>query len=52
MKKVRREIEEIIGIDVLDVVIVSGKFGFGVIDILECIVRDVKVFEGDFNEFL
>ncbi|ABX81292.1 translation elongation factor 4 [Acholeplasma laidlawii] len=49
-EKVRREIEEIIGIDASDAVIASGKSGLGVIDILERIVRDVKAPEGDSNE--
>src|SRR5690554_2317108 len=49
-EKVRREIEEIIGIDASDAVIASGKSGLGVIDILERIVRDVKPPEGDSNE--
>ena len=49
-EKVRREIEEVIGIDASDAVIASGKSGLGVIDILERIVKDVKAPNGDENE--
>ena len=48
-EKVRKEIEEIIGIDASNAVIASGKSGLGVIDILERIVTDVKAPEGDEN---
>lgn len=46
-EKVRREIEEVIGIDASNAVIASGKSGLGVIDILERIVSDVKAPQGD-----
>ncbi len=46
-EKVRKEIEEVIGIDASNAVIASGKSGLGVIDILERIVSDVKAPQGD-----
>lgn len=45
--KVRREIEEIIGIDASAAVCASAKTGLGVIDILEEIVRLIPPPEGD-----
>src|SRR5690554_793034 len=46
-EKVRKEIEDVIGIDASDAVKASGKSGLGVEDILERIIRDVKAPEGD-----
>lgn len=46
-EKVRKEIEEVIGIDASNAVIASGKSGLGVVDILERIVSDVKAPQGD-----
>lgn len=48
-EKVRKEIEDVIGIDASDAVKASGKSGLGVEDILERIIRDVKAPEGDEN---
>ncbi|CDR30819.1 Elongation factor 4 [Acholeplasma oculi] len=48
-EKVRREIEEVIGIDASNAVKASGKSGLGVDEILERIIKDVKAPDGDEN---
>ncbi len=45
--RVRKEIEDIIGIDAEDAVLVSAKTGEGISDVLERIVRDVPPPSGD-----
>lgn len=49
-ERVRKEIEDIIGIDATDAVMASGKTGLGVLDILEKIVKQVPAPNGDENE--
>ncbi|CCV64473.1 Elongation factor 4 [Alteracholeplasma palmae J233] len=49
-EKVRKEIEEVIGIPAHDAIMASGKSGLGVIDILEKIVTDIPAPTGDENE--
>ncbi|MDZ7784908.1 MAG: translation elongation factor 4 [Halioglobus sp.] len=46
-EKVRREIEEIIGIDATDACLVSAKTGQGVDDVLERLVADIPPPDGD-----
>jgi len=48
-EKVRKEIEDVIGIAADDAVLASGKSGLGVIDILEKIVTDIPAPQGDAN---
>ncbi len=50
IKKVIREIEDIIGIPAQDAVLASAKEGIGIIDILERIVKDVPAPTGDANK--
>lgn len=40
-QRAKEEIEEVIGIDAKDAILASGKTGFGVLKILEAIVKDV-----------
>ena len=47
--KVKREIEEIIGIDAADACLVSAKTGEGVDELLEAIVRRIPAPKGDVN---
>ncbi|MFU8793545.1 MAG: translation elongation factor 4 [Acholeplasmataceae bacterium] len=47
--KVKKEIEDIIGIPAQDAVLASAKDGIGIIDILERIVKDVPAPNGDAN---
>lgn len=44
-----QEIEDIIGIEVIDVVQVSVKIGFGVEDLFECLVNVILAFVGDWE---
>ncbi len=46
-EKVRREIEDIIGIDASDAVLTSAKSGLGVADVLEAIVKRIPPPKGD-----
>lgn len=46
------EIEDIVGIDVYDVVCCLVKIGVGVIDVLECLVCDILLLEGDLDVLL
>ena len=46
-EKVRREIEDVIGIDASEAVLASAKAGIGITDILEAIVRKVPPPTGD-----
>jgi GTP-binding protein LepA len=46
-EKVKREIEDIIGLPAQDAVLASAKEGIGIIDILERIVKDVPAPKGD-----
>ena len=48
-EKVKKEIEDIIGIPAQDAVLASAKDGVGIIDILERIVKDVPAPSGDAN---
>ena len=48
-EKVKKEIEDIIGIPAQDAVLASAKDGIGIIDILERIVKDVPAPNGDAN---
>ena len=47
VEQAKREIEEIIGIDASDAMIVSGKTGEGVLDLLEAIVQRIPAPKGD-----
>lgn len=47
--KVKKEIEDIIGIPAQDAVLASAKDGIGITDILERIVKDVPAPQGDAN---
>jgi GTP-binding protein LepA len=46
-ERVKKEIEDIIGIDTSDLVLASAKDGIGIKEILEMIVRDVPAPKGD-----
>lgn len=46
------EIEDIVGIDVMEVVCCFVKIGVGIEDVLEEIVYKIFVLEGDFEVFL
>ncbi|MES2624313.1 MAG: translation elongation factor 4 [Pseudomonadota bacterium] len=48
-ERVKKEIEEIIGIDATDAVKVSAKSGEGVPDVLEVLIRDIPAPTGDIN---
>ena len=48
-EKVRKEIEDVIGIDASEAVMGSGKSGLGVIEVLEKIVKDIPAPAGDAN---
>lgn len=48
-KKVKNEIEDIIGLPAQDAVLASAKDGIGIIDILERIVTDIPAPKGDAN---
>jgi GTP-binding protein LepA len=48
-ERVKKEIEEIIGIDATDAVKVSAKSGEGVPDVLEVIIRDIPAPTGDID---
>lgn len=48
-KKVKNEIEDIIGLPAQDAVLASAKEGIGIIDILERIVTDIPAPKGDAN---
>lgn len=49
-ERVRREIEELIGIDASDALMISGKTGFGVPDLIEAVVKKVPPpTRGDLN---
>ncbi|NNG46265.1 MAG: elongation factor 4 [Deltaproteobacteria bacterium] len=45
--RVRQEIEDVIGLDTMDIVSVSAKLGTGVVDILEAVVQRVPPPSGD-----
>ena len=49
-EKVKREIEEVIGIDASNAILASAKDGIGIQEILERIVTDVPAPQGDANE--
>ena len=49
LAKVRREIEEVIGLDSRDVIAVSAKTGEGVAEIIERIVQAIPAPSGDFT---
>jgi GTP-binding protein LepA len=46
-ERVKKEIEEIIGIDATDAVQTSAKSGMGVTDVLEALIRDIPAPTGD-----
>jgi len=46
-ERVRKEIEEIIGIDASHAVQASAKSGMGVVDVLEALIRDIPPPQGD-----
>ncbi|MGL9733076.1 MAG: translation elongation factor 4 [Wolbachia sp.] len=48
-KKVKLQIEEVIGIDASDSFLISAKTGFGITDILEAIVKKLPAPQGDAN---
>jgi GTP-binding protein LepA len=48
--KVKQEIEDIIGIDATDATLVSAKTGFGIVDVLETIIRLVPPPKGHVNK--
>ncbi len=48
-EKARQEIEDVIGIDASDAVLVSGKSGIGIPDLLEAIVTRLPAPKGDYN---
>ena len=48
--KVKKEIEDVIGIPAQDAILASAKEGIGIIDILERIITDVPAPTGDANE--
>ncbi len=49
VKKVKEQIEDVIGLDTSDAVEVSGKTGFGIPDLLEKIVTKLPAPQGDVN---
>jgi len=48
-EKVRTQIEDVIGLDASDAVLVSGKSGIGIPDLLEAIVTRLPSPKGDYN---
>lgn len=46
-KRIKTEIEEIIGIDTSESVAVSGKTGFGIDDLIESLIKNIPPPEGD-----
>ncbi|MEY4642841.1 MAG: elongation factor 4 [Pseudomonadota bacterium] len=51
-ERVKKEIEEIIGIDATDAVETSAKSGMGVTDVLEVLIRDIPPPTGDIDAHL
>ncbi|XBC39453.1 MAG: translation elongation factor 4 [Buchnera aphidicola (Nurudea shiraii)] len=51
-KKVKKDIEEIIGISTNNAVYCSAKTGEGIIDLLECIIRDISPPKGNIYDNL
>jgi GTP-binding protein LepA len=49
-EKVKKEIEDIIGIPAQDAILASAKEGIGIVDILERIITDIPAPTGDSNE--
>lgn len=48
-EKVKLQIEEVVGIDASEAVLISAKTGFGVKDVLEAIVKKLPAPQGDVN---
>ena len=49
-ERVAEEIEEVIGIDATDPILVSAKTGQGVVDVLEALVLNIPPPKGDPNK--
>lgn len=50
VEKVKQEIEDVIGIDASEAILTSAKTGFGIVDVLEAIIKKIPAPVGDIDK--